>query len=117
MLIGVLFLGFGVDRTDFWQVLTAFSAAFAGYGLVLYGRMPLAHALGLGLGLRLALVLAFPLLSDDVYRFLWDGYLINAGRSPYAALPTHWPPMGLAGLDIELLAKLNSPGYYSIYPP
>ena len=33
---------------------------------------------------RLLLLFTTPTLSDDVYRYLWDGYVANQGVSPYA---------------------------------
>ncbi len=69
--------------------------------------------------LRWLLVFAFPNLSDDIYRFLWDGYLINDGINPYLYTPTEL--LEIPGQDLatyqELYPLLNSPDYYSIYPP
>ena len=33
---------------------------------------------------RIVLLFTTPTLSDDVYRYLWDGYVANEGVSPYA---------------------------------
>lgn len=33
---------------------------------------------------RITLLFTSPTLSDDVYRYLWDGYIANQGISPYA---------------------------------
>ena len=122
LLVGaVAYLGFAVDRRITAQLFLAFGASFAGYGLLVY--RPAAGQLrwlaGVGIALRLALVFAFPLLSDDVYRFLWDGYLIAAGHNPFAELPGYYLEAGRAvpGLTQELFDKLNSPEYYTIYPP
>lgn len=134
LVMGTLFLGFAVDRTSFWQVLGGFVLAFAGYFWLL--RKPLfsarrslnwpaippanfRHLLLCGLLLRIALVFGFPLLSDDIYRFLWDGYLLNAGISPFAELPAHYLTAANAvpGLSEALFHQLNSPEYYTIYPP
>lgn len=58
-----------------------------------------------------------PSLSDDVYRYIWDGRLTLHGENPYQAVPSDpalgeyrekWP---------ELFEELNSPGYFSVYPP
>ena len=67
-----------------------------------------------GMILRGAYLLVFPELSDDFWRYLWDGMVLNEGVSPYEVLPSQ--------LDISesirgLLPMLNSPGYFSIYPP
>lgn len=65
-----------------------------------------------------ARLLAFPLLpslSDDGYRYLWDGWLQASGTNPFLYRPSD---PALAGLhDSELYSRLNSAEYYSVYPP
>ena len=62
--------------------------------------------------------LAFPLLpglSDDGYRYVWDGWLQLDGVNPYLVRPVD------TSLDFadyrDLLDLLNSKTYYSVYPP
>lgn len=121
MAAGVVYLGFFVDRQDFAALSTAFTVAFIGYGILIYrySGSNLRSAIGLGLLLRVALVLSFPELSDDVYRFIWDGRLWVAGMNPFAELPIYYLQAGhaVAGLDADLFGRLNSPEYYTIYPP
>jgi hypothetical protein len=118
---GVLYLGFGVDRMNFTSLFSSFLVAFGGYLLLV--RKPDASNLklliGLGIILRVALVFAFPLLSDDVYRFIWDGNLVAAGVNPFAELPAFYleAENAVPGLTQELFDRLNSPDYYTIYPP
>ena len=118
---GVLYLGYGVDRTDFWSLFGAFVLAFGGYAALVYrpNSVHLGWLVGLGVALRLALVFGFPLLSDDVYRFIWDGHLIVSGHNPFAELPAYYLAEGneVAGLSQGLFDRLNSPDYYTIYPP
>lgn len=54
-----------------------------------------------------------PVLSDDVYRFIWDGRLSISGINPYKYLPSEITNPELT----QLFSKLNSPDYYSVYPP
>ncbi|TXF88764.1 hypothetical protein FUA23_13005 [Neolewinella aurantiaca] len=119
--VGVFYLGYGVDRTDFWSLFGAFVLAFGGYLALVYrpDETHLRWLVGLGIVLRVALVFGFPLLSDDVYRFIWDGHLIAAGHNPFAELPAHYLTEGqeVTGLSQELFDLLNSPDYYTIYPP
>jgi hypothetical protein len=121
LVAGVLYLGFGVDRTDFASLFIAFTLAFCGYGLVVRSATigKLNFLIGLGLLLRFALIFGFPLLSDDVYRFVWDGRLVVAGHNPFTELPAYYLEGGreVAGLTPELYQHLNSPDYHSIYPP
>ena len=118
---GVLYLGYGVDRTDFNALFGACSLAFLGYLLVIWRPRgtPLRYWIGLGIVLRLLLIFAFPLLSDDVYRFIWDGRLVAGGHNPFAHLPAYYlePGQGVAGLGQALFNRLNSPEYHTIYPP
>jgi hypothetical protein len=39
---------------------------------------------GTGIAARLILLFTLPSLSDDVYRYIWDGHLLLNGTSPYA---------------------------------
>ena len=116
--LGVGYLGYGVDRTQFWSLFLAFTLAFAGYALLVgrpAGRRFRALLL-LGLVLRILLLFAFPRLSDDVYRFLWDGELVLSGANPFAHPPDYY--LGHADSpDPELYDHLNSPAYHSVYPP
>ncbi|MEM1093677.1 MAG: class I SAM-dependent methyltransferase [Bacteroidota bacterium] len=56
-----------------------------------------------------------PILSDDVYRYLWDGLLQHQGVNPYAFKPQDVEPVSDA--LAALYPLLNSPGYYSVYQP
>ena len=118
---GVLYLGYGVDRTDFYSLFGACTLAFLGYLLVIWRPLDpsLRYWIGLGIALRLLLVFAFPQLSDDVYRFIWDGRLVAAGHNPFAHLPAYYlePGQGVEGLGQALFNRLNSPDYHTIYPP
>jgi hypothetical protein len=119
--IGVFYLGYGVDRTEFWSLLCAFVLAFIGYFVLVYriNNIRLWWLVGLGIALRLVLVFGFPLLSDDVYRFIWDGYLIMDGQNPFSELPAYYLEAGneVSGLSRALFDRLNSPDYYTVYPP
>ena len=67
---------------------------------------------------RLALLGAVPELSDDFYRFIWDGLLWNQGIPPYAFLPNSLieQPELSGALFPELYDGLNSPDYFTVYP-
>jgi SAM-dependent methyltransferase len=71
----------------------------------------------LGMVFRGIYLLTFPDLSDDVFRYLWDGMLTNQGISPYAIMPSQWADVGLSESFGQMLHQLNSPEYYSVYPP
>lgn len=66
---------------------------------------------------RFIFLFSLPSLSDDFYRFIWDGRLWSAGYHPFLELPSVYVQQGIAGVDKELFSKLNSPEYFTIYPP
>ncbi len=61
---------------------------------------------------RLVLVGTPPLLSDDLYRYLFEGKALWAGHNPLVAAPAT-----LRGVDDALLAKVNHPEVSTVYPP
>lgn len=63
---------------------------------------------------RLLLLLTVPTLSDDVYRYLWDGHVASHGISPYA-FPIDDP--ALDGLDIGIRGLANNRWMASPYLP
>jgi hypothetical protein len=63
---------------------------------------------------RVLLLFTVPSLSDDIYRYLWDGYVANNGVNPYAyAIDS----AELDYLDIPLRALTNNRGMASPYLP
>ncbi len=68
-----------------------------------------------GVLLRVASLALPATLSDDWVRYLWDGRLTVHGLDPYAAKPSD---ASLAELhDDTLLPGMNSPDYFTVYPP
>jgi hypothetical protein len=65
--------------------------------------------------LRLLFLPTLPDLSDDLVRYVWDGWLTVQGLSPYRFPPSD--PSLAAFHDSVLFRAMNSPDYHSIYPP
>jgi len=63
---------------------------------------------------RLLLLFTTPSLSDDVYRYIWDGYIANQGISPYA-YAINSPELDY--LDVPVRALVNNPWMASPYLP
>ncbi len=121
MLAALLYLGVEVGQSDFTPLISIYSFLFLAYLWVFRTtkEKDLGFWLLVAVILRLSLVFLFPLLSDDVYRFIWDGQLVINGYNPFNYLPTTLINEGPAvpGLDWELYEALNSPDYFTIYPP
>jgi hypothetical protein len=115
-----LLLGYEIPRQNFPALLGLFALLFAGYFCLFRSRISIKNGLVLALFFRVLLLFSTPALSDDYFRFLWDGRLLTAGENPFLHVPQHYAEnnfQGLEGLDQELFAGLNSPAYFSVYPP
>ena len=66
---------------------------------------------------RLIFLFSIPLLSDDIYRFIWDGSQILHGINPFSYTPKELMSLNYDWIDPLLFQKMNSPNYFSVYPP
>ena len=123
-------LAYATPRAGFGQLLGLMAVALAAYAWLLRTRLPLRWGLGAALAFRLLWLPAQPALSDDVYRFRWDGLLVAHGVSPFRFRPdeliadggrTALPDAATRARVLpelqQLYRQLNSPHYYSVYPP
>lgn len=116
------FLGYQIERSQFFYLITHYGFFFLLYLAVYYyssDSKTILFYTGVGIGIRFLLIFAFPNLSDDVYRFIWDGRLIANGINPFDHLPTYYIEEGVKvkGITTALYEQLNSPDYFTIYPP
>lgn len=64
---------------------------------------------------RLVAATAEPSLSDDVYRYVWDGRVQAAGHHPYRFAPSDSERAELR--DAAVYPRINHPEIPTIYPP
>lgn len=114
------FICYQTKRENFQQVLALYSCLFGSYFFLnkYFSTTHFKHLLIAGFVFRMLLILSVPNLSDDVYRFIWDGRLAANGINPFSHLPAEIIQMPLVtGITKDLYHLLNSRGYYTIYPP
>lgn len=113
---------YDLERFEHFTLLTLYSVLFGCYYLILRQvKIKEQHLTYLALALRLVFIAAMPNLSQDFYRFIWDGRLILSGLNPYLTTPDNlmisqpnlFPQMktlfeGMGALSAE---------HYSNYPP
>ncbi len=112
-----------MGRNDTANLLLLYSLAFAAY-LLCYrlAQTPqrVKQLLVVAVLVRAVLIPAMPNLSDDIYRFVWDGRLLAQGYDPFAYLPSEIIAgegnVTALGINQALYDRLNSPDYYTIYP-
>ena len=80
------------------------------------GRGSLAACLLLGVAWRVVLLGSAPLVSDDVYRYVWDGRVQQHGLNPYAAAPAD-PALAALHTDVTRRIDPTNAVLPSIYPP
>lgn len=105
------------QQNDINSILAYSISSFVVYSIYILKRPKLGIVFAVGLIARLIILPSFPGLSDDIYRFIWDGRLTSNGINPYSFLPSEILPLNLSGLGPDLYSELNSPNYYTIYPP
>lgn len=117
-LLGYILSAFFIERTNFTLLISTYSVLF----LIYYFTFKFKHLLELnfllfsGILFRFSLLFSIPALSDDFYRFIWDGRLQNLGFNPFDYTPKELLNHSKDPFLIELFPLLNSPNYYSVYP-
>jgi alpha-1,6-mannosyltransferase len=120
-LLAYIWIGYGTVRSDFGQLIILFGFLSPLYILALYRKVfnigfPL--ILGIAMLLRLSLMFMTPNLTDDYFRFIWDGLLFTHGYNPYLVIPSDFihSTHVVTGITGSLYAGLNSANYYTVYP-
>jgi alpha-1,6-mannosyltransferase len=109
------------QRHEFATLFATYAVSFCAYLMALKQtktESDLNFFLIIAIILRGCILFAFPNLSDDIYRFIWDGHLIALGENPFNHLPRYYLDNQLFTdvLTPELFSKLNSQNYFSVYP-
>lgn len=108
-----------IERTESFVLGIAYFSAFFSYFWIVRYHSKSKGLLWVTLIAHLLPFFNLPSLSDDIYRFIWDGHLLQAGLDPFAKTPAYYinHQIEILGLSETLYQKLNSPNYYTVYPP
>ena len=119
----IVFIAYGIERTESLWLLGSFLIAFLSYGFLNFknedSSVNVKTLVAFGIVIRVVLLFVEPNLSDDFYRFIWDGRLLNHGINPFLELPSYYIENQLHSdfLTTDLYENLNSQNYYTVYPP
>jgi len=120
-LCGYAVMAYGIERSNFGALIAVLGVLFLCYYFSLKwidSTRKFFWAIGAAVLFRFILVFALPNLSDDFYRFIWDGNLLANGINPFAQTPAYYMENGLPDfLSVGLYENLNSQQYFTIYPP
>ena len=79
---------YNLVRSDFTKLISLFGGLFIlSYQLIKMYGWNFKLLLGLGIFFRIIFLFATPNLSQDFYRFIWDGQVLMQGFSPYLVSP------------------------------
>ncbi|HTQ72187.1 MAG TPA: hypothetical protein VMH92_11925 [Acidocella sp.] len=117
---GVSGIGYGAALTHFVMLAGVQGLIYAAaVALILWRRPSVATVwivLGGALVLRLIVLGAPPFLSNDMYRYIWDGWVQGAGINPYRYIPADAHLTFLR--DEAVFPNINRANYaHTIYPP
>lgn len=94
---------YATARFRFTGFVAAHAIAVAAWFFARRIRLPSRVTIAIAIALRLGVAFHPPLLSADVYRYLFDGRTLASGTNPYSVLPDD--------------PRVNHPEIPTIYPP
>ena len=114
--------GYGLERTDFFRLITLYAAlCFLSFKLIQLLKADYRMLVGLAVIFRLVFLFALPNLSQDYFRFIWDGRLIAEGWNPYRYIPNELIEIQNFSISQsrELINGMGSlsASHFSNYPP
>ena len=125
VIISLLFywsFAYDLHRTDYIKLLSLYTALFfLFYKVLQLTKHNLKLLTLIAFGFRAIFILSIPNLSQDFYRFIWDGRMILEGVNPYLYTPESF--ISNAEFPIAQAQELNngmgslSAGHYTNYPP
>jgi len=114
--------GYYIERENFITISCLWAGLFfSSYALLLLNPNNNTLLVIVAFGLRVILLFSIPNLSQDFYRFIWDGRILLEGLNPYLSLPENWiangnAPIAQAQELYHGMGQLNG-SHYTNYPP
>lgn len=117
-----IYFGYFLARTDFILLCVLWAALFfLSYKIVDQSNKDWKLIAIAALLFRIILLFSTPNLSQDFYRFIWDGRILLNGLNPYLSLPQLWiaennAPIAQAKELYQGMGTLNG-SHFTNYPP
>ncbi|SHG75974.1 hypothetical protein SAMN05444483_1287 [Salegentibacter echinorum] len=122
VLAGILFywsFGYDLDRSNFLKLISLYVGLFfISFKLIQLEKDNFWLLAGTAMLFRFLFIPTLPNLSQDFYRFIWDGQLILEGINPYLSVPNVFST-SLEPLRENLILGMGSlsAGNFTSYPP
>lgn len=120
--IAYFYAAYGLERSSFIALFNTYSIAFITFYLLYQQAKENTRLLAVtSIIFRVVFLFSLPNLSQDFYRFIWDGRMLIAGWNPYLYLPNDLiasgtTPIAEAQTLFEGMGSLSA-GHYTNYPP
>ncbi|GAA3617005.1 DUF2029 domain-containing protein [Flavivirga amylovorans] len=117
-----LSFAYNLTRTDYTKLITLYIALlFLFYKLILILKHNISALAWISFAFRAIFILAIPNLSQDFYRFIWDGRIILEGINPYLYTVESFmnkgeSPVAQAQELYTGMGQLNA-SHFTNYPP
>ena len=113
---------YDLERTDFIKLFLLYAGLFfLGWKIFQVQKRNFQFLLGATILFRLIFLFSIPNLSQDFYRFIWDGNLLLQGINPYLSTPSEYLSSGKIPISngLELIKGMGSlsAGNPTNYPP
>lgn len=116
------FFAYFLERTQFYTVSFLWISLFGCFYILIKNKNISFYTLvGIAIIFRLIFLFSTPNLSQDFYRFIWDGRMLLNGFNPYLSLPETFiqqnlQPIADAASLYNGMGELNG-SHYTNYPP
>lgn len=117
-----IFFAFFLERTAFNKLFFLWLSLFGCFYFLMKSKtISIKNLIGLAVLFRIIFLFATPNLSQDFYRFIWDGRMLFEGFNPYMSLPETYIKQGIQPIK-EAFQLYNGMGelngsHYTNYPP
>lgn len=111
-----------LERTAFYKLTFLWVFLFGCFYLLMKkNNLSFTYLVGISILFRLIFLFSIPNLSQDFYRFIWDGRMILKGFNPYLSLPETFIQQGFYPISeaselYHAMGELNG-SHYTNYPP
>jgi len=120
----LFYFSFSYDlaRTDYTKLITLYVGLFfLFYKIVQINKSNFKFLVAIAVLFRLIFLLATPNLSQDFYRFIWDGRMILEGINPYLYTPESFLSIGKFPIaqaqELYMGMESLNASHYTNYPP
>lgn len=121
--LGYIYFAHFLERESFYLLIVIYTFLFLGsIGLYFIASKNTKLLLGVALIFRLLFLFSIPGLSQDFYRFIWDGRILTEGMNPYITKPLDFINAGDLGVVNQAQALFDGMGmlnasHFTNYPP